>query len=80
MIVVQQRFVHFFKDEELRFYLYDIVGPKIILKREHMHYNPLVIYLMNKVRRKLLKTMAHVLMIDSLTDKRCQDANCNSME
>lgn len=39
----------FFKDENLRFYLHDVIGPKSVIKGGEMQYNPLVVYLIYKV-------------------------------
>jgi len=39
----------FFKDDNLRFYLHDVIGPTSVIKDGKMQYNPLVIYLMHLV-------------------------------
>jgi len=39
----------FFKDDNLRFYLYDVIRPTSEIKKGRMQYNPLVIYLMHLV-------------------------------
>lgn len=41
----------FFKDETLRFYLYDVFGPNNVIRQgtTGTAYNPFIVYLINKV-------------------------------
>ena len=47
--ICEESLFEFFKNEKLRFYLHDILGPKVKISDGKHRYNPAMVHLMFKV-------------------------------